>query len=351
MKKYLLENGKKQVKRIHHDKILDSNSKYNKWINLFETMLSITEWLTCSNSLINLSDLRPIKKTRLNEITGFEELQNNVVNGNQDFKESKTSLHNVSSDTLRSLYSDSSDLSVASSNYNHDDEYNDSYVDIAIFKKEKSISIDNDPTYFGSNAHLKVETNEILISNAEYGLRVFFKMINLLLNYRENKQLMNGRLHQLLHYPRYILEFGSPCNFNGSIPESLNKELAKKVGKRTHQRWKTLHCQAAERFFENTITRLSMNLAIDKGFIPKQTNCSIKKNNEWLTSGCYTFTVRLNDKIWKKKTRSNSRKTYDKYVTSMLNELNITECEVGKETHSKSKKLSLYAETINLVND
>ena len=81
---------------------------------------------------------------------------------------------------------------------------------------------------------------------------------------------MNGRLHQLLHYPRYILEFGSPCNLNGSIPESQNKELAKKVGKRTHQQWRTLHCQAAKRFFENTITRLSMNLAIDKGFIPKK---------------------------------------------------------------------------------
>ena len=38
-----------------------------------------------------------------------------------------------------------------------------------------------------------------------------------------------------------------------------------------------------------------------------------------------------------KKTKLFSRKTYDKYITSMLNELSIIECEVGKETHSKSK--------------
>ena len=124
--------------------------------------------------------------------------------------------------------------------------------------------IDN-PTFFGTKYNLKYVQRPIKISSSEYALRVFISLLKSLINKQNKKRLMNGRLHQLLHYPNYINEFGSPSNFNGSVPESMNKELAKKVGSRTQQRWDSIHTQAATRFFENCLIRIATNVATKSG--------------------------------------------------------------------------------------
>ena len=41
-------NNEFVVDRVHHEKLMNTSSKYNKWLSLFEKLLSITEWLSCS---------------------------------------------------------------------------------------------------------------------------------------------------------------------------------------------------------------------------------------------------------------------------------------------------------------
>lgn len=69
-------NGRVRKKRILFDRILNTNSLYNKWLSLFEKMISIGEWL--KSDTIPKQDLEDNFETELYSLDGFHDYHDSV---------------------------------------------------------------------------------------------------------------------------------------------------------------------------------------------------------------------------------------------------------------------------------
>lgn len=289
-----LPNGNVQKQRIHLKKILDTNQKYNKWISLIETMLSVTEWLSCSFNAIDRNDITPSVNTELYVMDGFKEWQDSKIYNNittlDANSQSSLQLTTIDEDNIDEFgYVDdevcpinldgnealntnidmnvddnevvdieevdeehiSSDLPISNQGYNVSNMTNEQYQ-----KKCK-----DDESFFGDALQFPMRKKSICISKSEFAMRCFMKELYHSIYAEDKDVLKTSRQHSTTHYDPYITLYSSPANFNGNVPESMNKELAKKVGKRTQQRFETINKQAAERFAENNIIRTTFNIA------------------------------------------------------------------------------------------
>ena len=71
----IVGNKRHNIGRQQLDKILDTITKYKRWLNLFEQMLSICEWLSCSFSGVKKSQFNNTVDIDLHVVDGFDEWQ------------------------------------------------------------------------------------------------------------------------------------------------------------------------------------------------------------------------------------------------------------------------------------
>ena len=259
------------VKRMYFPKILETSRKYNCWVNIFESMLSIGEWLRSSSVSIDRRDVEPIHDIILCSLHGYEAWQNNLV-----------SLHDESTSQKRII------------------EFSEIEVHDTTCHNSSSNSF-QDPNVFSQHDVFKYQKSTSKVSRAEIGIRVFMKQIRDLINKQDRILLKNGKFHQLLHYLHYIQLFGSPTNFDGSIPESMNKEFAKNTGKRTQLRNESINHQCAQRYYENNIIGSSWN---KMKYVKKKKNSQSTNEQDVIVrpyniSGVYSFTFNVDDDLWK----------------------------------------------------
>ena len=197
-------NNMVTIVRVVHDKVIHTSSKYNQWLSLFESMLSITEWLSCSYEVIRKSDLLPKNKVQLRTLIGFESYQNSVCRIIDDVsiidegitKSSMIVQGSLDSDKSNSNTNDDSTIDSTCSNF-------EDQIDCSeTIKSDESsqTSLHNDPTYFDSSVTMKIKKQTFLMSNAEYSLRVFMKNINLLM---KKKPINNFKMEDFINY--YII--------------------------------------------------------------------------------------------------------------------------------------------------
>lgn len=347
-------NGSTRTKRIKLQKILDTNDKFNKWLDLFESMLSISEWMCHPSVGIPKGDIEPSIRVKMKTIPEYEKwMKNNYENNlNNDSNNDCIVSDDESIDCANVEETDNtnvfplSDVLIGQNYLNennvtvdvYDGDPNEENGDILfnidideeeieqdntiedvdeevimedenyqhsidVFNKTESTSTnmhnnvkshDNDrnstnnrkrkrtkvssdtskdidskekcinPLYYGNNKYMEIKTKEVIISKAEYGLRVFLQKLKSCITKEDQHRLKSVKIHQLIHYPLYIFKYGSPSNFSGSVSESHGKETAKKVGQRTQQRNETINHQAAKRFSENVIIRQAVHLLLMK---------------------------------------------------------------------------------------
>ena len=197
-------------KRIYSSKLINNFEKYNKWLKLFETMLSIGEWLCSSTSQIIKSHLQDTIRVELIYQNCGNDEDNAAFVGNHD--EQKKS----SSDTSANL------------------------------SKRMTQSTDKKEKYPYMKDHF-------LISKVEFSFRIFMKKLQKVVgkvDYEQHFRL--PKFHQFIHIPIYIKKYASPLNIDGSRPEAIGKETAKYPGRQTQFRMSSFNSQASIRYFENT---------------------------------------------------------------------------------------------------
>lgn len=271
-------DGKVSNVRIQQQKILHTSVLYNKWISLFEKMISIGEWLKSPS--VDKSSLEHTESVDLYTLDGFEEFHSKVCSGTSQIA---TDIYS-GSDSIEDAHIPEIDESMEHLNHVH---FSAAYDELGI-KDTDLISPDPlllDPS--GEESVLKTQDNvdniniqhevdeftteyknhnnikkcSFEVSKVEIGLRNFMKELHDILNQEDRLRLKTVKFHHILHYPYYIHKYGSPTNFDGAVPECIGKETAKHVGKHTQQREETINFQSALRFAENTIIRMGFELA------------------------------------------------------------------------------------------
>ena len=259
--------------RVNLDKILDTDIKYRKWLGIIEHTLSIGEWLRSRDSEMKLEDLRPNHCVELLVTNGFDEWQDYILSSSKD--ENKSS---------KRVY-----------------DFEEVHRDIEHINKLGDTNEDN-PMYFTQHKQFNMILQPMNISTAEYGLRHYVRIFREVINDEDQEMLKNGKFHQLLHYVHYINMFGAPSNYDGSIPESMNKEFAKQTGKRTQQRYKTVNEQCAFRVYENNLIASSFNKSNKR----RKSDITLKSIEEMSSqkmsggSGKNVFSFDVDERFWKR---------------------------------------------------
>jgi hypothetical protein len=78
---------------------------------------------------------------------------------------------------------------------------------------------------------------------------------------RSSSQNWNiSKIHELMHLPTLMEQYGSPVNFDSSACEKLHKDIAKKPGRQSQKRHKTFTQQAAQRLSERQMISRAYNI-------------------------------------------------------------------------------------------
>ena len=259
--------------RVKLDKILDTDTKYSKWLDIIQHTLSISQWLRSRDGEMKLEDLRPNHCVDLLVTNGFDEWQDYLMSSS-----------NTENKSTKRVY-----------------DFEEVHRDIEHINKLGDINEDN-PMYFTKHKQFNMILQQVNISTAEYGLRHYVRIFREVINDDDQEMLKNGKFHQLLHYVHYINMFGAPSNYDGSIPESMNKEFAKQTGKRTQQRYKTVNEQCAFRVYENNLIASS----VSKSNKRMKSGITLKTVEEKLSQkmsggrGKNVFSFDVDDRFWKR---------------------------------------------------
>ena len=280
-------DGKKKRKKILLNKVIDTNDKYNKWLRIFEKMISIGEWMSGKNVILK-SVLEENIKVRLfsdkavnNFTVSNTPIDSEILSNDEEEDEEETievNEHNVSNnmffqspDTVNDRSCDHRVNILVENDY--ENEYADNEIDEIIepnddmiepsFHNDTLTVLEDDLTAYQFGGQLKKET--FYISRAEYGIRLFMKEVRKVVSKEDRVRLKTVKFHQLLHFPHYIKMFGSPANIDGSRPEAIGKETAKYPGRHTQHRSDTMNYQAGCRYYENTTIDLSFCIACSTG--------------------------------------------------------------------------------------
>ena len=306
-------DGKKKRHKILLNKVIDTHDKYNKWLRIFEKMISIGEWMSASNIITKdvlketikvklWSDIRGEdcatsidtsesnqRSTRINNIRGIQ-----PHNGNDSQEEEEEAIEVDEDNISNNIFFQSPDTvtDVANSNnvnivIENDDDvcYGDEEIDQVVEPNDNELedSMDtNNNLLVGNDSNTyhfggRLNKKEFTISKVEYGIRLFMKEVRTVVSKEDRVRLKTVKFHQLLHFPHYIKMFGSPANIDGSRPEAIGKETAKYPGRHTQHRSDTMNFQAACRYFENTTIDLSFCIACSTGQFDNI------RNNNWNT--------------------------------------------------------------------
>ena len=318
-------NGNKKRVKVFKHKVIDTTSKYNKWMKVFESMLTFGEWMKSSNSSIKKEDLdenvpmdlwymdnhllddylksrnSSLLNDPLTEIgyaSGSIPAETDTINNNTNGIESRTITTNSTKNGIDSPRRKS--RRSRSNNSNHNKSINDDHVeeldtnhlnqrqlsllstipqdinevDLDEYKDIDDALVDEVVEEIDCDGEVDQESEDselcnnrflrkktFLISKVEYSIRMFMKDVKYLLNEQDRKKLKTVKFHHLLHFPWYIKKYATPSNFDGSRPEAIGKETAKDPGRHTQHRPATMNIQAATRYFENTTIDLAYCIA------------------------------------------------------------------------------------------
>ena len=290
-------DGTKKRKKIFLNKVIDTHDKYNKWLRIFEKMISIGEWMSATNVILknvlndtievrlwsdtgvdncNLSEDQTHMHTSNNtneELSGVnqqeDEEEEDTIEVNEDnttngiFFQSPDTVHHTLHDSRVNILVETDD----------DVRYANNEIDEVIeheeYNIEQSLPNDylNDEDEDSTSYHIggRLKRQSFAISKVEYGIRLFMKEVRNVVSKEDRVRLKTVKFHQLLHFPHYIKMFGSPANIDGSRPEAIGKETAKYPGRHTQHRSDTMNFQAGCRYFENTTIDLSFCIACSTG--------------------------------------------------------------------------------------
>ncbi len=258
--------------KIIHPKIINTGNKFDKWLLLFQNMISITSWLK----------LEQVPASDINKSINVTLKQDDYI-----FSQEK--------------FDNNGDI-------NENEKYIKSIMD--------NIDIINDGTCNNNKSSTSYVTTKISKSN-KY-LREFIRQIHRTVPEVDMKRFQRLKVHHTLHYDDYIAKNGCVANFNGATNEEHMKSQVTHPGKHTQRRIKTLCIQTARRYSENLIVNIGNNIAIssnqynsslfacdneyfnnigiDHYYEKEKINNNVKSNEEGnmvdvVASGYYTYTV------------------------------------------------------------
>ena len=320
------EDGSKTKTKFMFHKVLDTSQKYNKWLRIFESMISIGEFFSDDNS-INKSDLEKTIKVHLwtdedNYVPHDDTLYeidvpnedndehtiptmdgtnysdrfevNDQVSNNDNFLQSPDNVNAVNSNSSY-CGSDNDEIDLSNDevfdNITEENEFVEDVDDVDVMGTGVDTGTGN---IYSIEISGRLKKQEFYISKVEYAIRVFMKQCKALLSVDDRVRLKTVKFHHLLHFPEYIRMFGSPANIDGSRPEAIGKETAKYPGRRTQYRAHTMNYQAGCRYYENTTIELSYCIACSTG--QYNSNRLNSWNSQYFTK---SYTQKLRDSVTK----------------------------------------------------
>ena len=259
-------SNRARKKRIEFEKILDSNEKFNKWLRLFEKMISISEFMSSRNCI--KKDLL-VEDVEVNLFThdmkDMTSLPSNV-DDTQYLLPQVDDLKSAGTVDMHCHFNPDTDEDGQENQHDVDSDNNLNSSDSSSCSSDGSSSSSSCSStcssILGDNSENRDENHHeyyyygrckknLTISKLEYALRVFIHDIKSVINKDDHARLMNGKLHQILHLPHYIRKYGHPANIDGSRPEAIGKETGKIPGRRTQNRYDSINLQTATRYYEN----------------------------------------------------------------------------------------------------
>jgi hypothetical protein len=255
----------KTKKRVYFSRLLNTNAKYNKWLGLFEDMISLGEWMSSTVSPISKDSVCNLNiEVNLWSLDNYDEWVNTI---SKDQNNDIPLVEEINDDTSINSSEIDDVIHFPDADYRDESSLDSSNIDQEQHQSENSFSEDGDThdnhdTLFES---LQVTQKTCFISKADYGIRVFMKTLKNLIHRDDWHRLLTLKFHQLLHIIRYIIEFGPPSNYNGGIPERVIKELAKHPGSHTQLRQISINLQAALHVAEDSIIAQALTLALETG--------------------------------------------------------------------------------------
>ena len=275
-------NNKVTKTRKKYKKLIDDNNKFNQWLVVFEDMLSIGEWLSCSSHTISKDSVEDCLLVDLYCLDKYDSwvqaINDKSVNDNR-YEEEHLNVDDIEDeeDVLEINEDEIIDRDdVFFQSIDNEDDLSTTYHDLmnedaasihsddGLLKDDFELSDEEDSDIDpGSMLDIPIVKKQFLISKAEYGIRVFMKNVKKVIHRNDHDRLKTVKFHQLLHLVRYVKKYGSPSNINGGIPERILKSKAKHPGKHTQQRHESINSQTSTRVAEDQIVSQGLSIALE----------------------------------------------------------------------------------------
>ena len=283
---------------ITHSKILNSFHKYNKWLSIIESMISISQWLRLEEiPKADVTDNIEVCMKHDTSIFDCDELSEYIIRSNES--------NNIDRD--EDLENDNDSLN--SSSISHDEQSSNDTVNEDMEDNRKHYHVEeNDPnsnkntprnnninqansSAISDSLSKNISTKVVKISRSEQALRNFLEEILDVFPKSDESKLQTLKLHQTVHYPHYIQKIGSVENFNGGPSEENMKTHVKNPGKRTQRRNLTLAYQCSMRYAEKLIVDISHNIAMSSGQYDTSLFQDISKQEYFVDVGMDNFYI------------------------------------------------------------
>jgi len=280
IRKETKEDGSISRKRIIYPKLIGTTAKYNRWIRIFEDMISIGEWMSASKSSITKQSLEETEEVYLYMVDDFKSLlipkKSHVHDARLSNKQESSLMNNIDDSIFgievneeNTSLEDQDDIHFAGRN---DDDIVDSLFECEDGTKDaqyivpennSSDDISDDEDMLDSMLNLPIVRKKCRISKTEYGIRLFMKNVKRAMHTCHHHRLKTVKFHQLLHLVWYVKKYGSLSNIDGGIPERILKDKAKHPGKHTQQRNETINSQTSTRVTEDQIISQAITIAFE----------------------------------------------------------------------------------------
>ena len=305
VKKHTNEDGRIVRTKMKLPKIMDSNSKYNRWVAVFEDMLSIGEWMSSSSTTITKESLEETEEVTLYTLDAYDDWVQSIYNNNEDnhTASSSASISRIDEDEIIDEIDEDGIVDTDNLHFlgNNTQEVLEEFVSLPETSQQNNLSEDLENDYDSENEdeleemisvlNIPIVKKKFKISKAEYGIRLFMKNVKRVIHKDDHHKLKSVKFHQLLHLVHYIKKYASPSNLDGGIPERVMKDKAKHPGKHTQQRNQTMNSQTSSRVAEDQVVGQGITIALEtdqysykKGWASFFTREAIKDSYEALES-------------------------------------------------------------------
>ena len=224
--------------KVYH-KIINTYAKFDEWLNVFETMLAISEWFKLTD--IPTDDVEPSVDVVLKA--------NKLVFDPDLFQQSSNTI-----------------------NEDDDSDCNDFTTD--------NIQNESNATHASDN----IEDVACKVSKVNANMRKFMSLLLKVFHKDDHKMLQTLKNHHNLHYDFNVCKFGSVPNYNGGCNEENMKSQVTNPSQLTQKRMSSLGYQTALRYTEKLIVDIGHNIAM-----------STEQYNSSLFDGCIDYFCKVGE--------------------------------------------------------